>query len=278
MEEYKYSSIKERLKKEYRIYIAAFLIIVISDLIGQHKIPIGPGVLVIFPIFYGLIGGTLLGPDLLKFFKKEESEAASPLVLVAIAPFIVKLGIMAGGNLSQLASMGPALLLQELGNLGTIFISLPLAMMLGLKREAVGATHSINRETNLALISNVYGPDSDEMRGTLSIYIIGGALGTIFFGFLATLVASIGLFHPFALAMASGAGSGIMMASAATSLSHIYPEYADKIVMLAGASNTLTGITGIYASLFLALPLANKLYSILDPVINKKREEETYEK
>ena len=87
--------------------------------------------------------------------------------------------------MSEVISAGPALLLQEIGNLGTIFLALPFAILLGLKREAVGATHSINRETNLALISNLYGPDSDEMRGSLSIYIVGGMIGTIYFGFLA---------------------------------------------------------------------------------------------
>ncbi|MFR2691585.1 MAG: DUF3100 domain-containing protein [Enterocloster bolteae] len=30
--------------------------------------------------------------------------------------------------------MGPALILQEFGNLGTIFISLPIALLLGLKK------------------------------------------------------------------------------------------------------------------------------------------------
>lgn len=277
VEIYKYNSISERLKTEYKVLIVAFLIAIVADYIGIYKMPLGPGMLVVFPIFYGLIIGTVLGPDLLKVFTKEESEMASPLVLVAIAPFIVKLGVMAGGNINELLTVGPALLLQELGNLGTIMISLPIALMLGLKREAVGATHSINRESNLALISNIYGPDSDEMRGTLSIYVIGGAIGTIWFGFMATLVASTGLFHPFALAMASGAGSGIMMASAATSLSQVYPHFADQIAMYAGASDTLTGITGIYVAMFLALPLTNKLYDKLEPIIGRKKEEKAYE-
>ena len=56
-------------------------------------------------------------------------------------------------------SAGPALL-QEIGNLGTIFLALPFALLLGLKREAIGATHSINRESNLALITDIFGPDS----------------------------------------------------------------------------------------------------------------------
>lgn len=166
---YTYDSIKQRFGKEYRIYIVSFLIAIVADLIGEHRFPLGPGMIVIVPIMYGLISGTILGPDILKFFKAEESKAASSLVLIAISPFMVSLGVRAGANLAELASMGPALLLQELGNLATIFITLPLALMFGLKREAVGAVHSINREGNLALITNKYGGDSPELRGTLSI-------------------------------------------------------------------------------------------------------------
>lgn len=61
---------------------------------------------------------------------------------------------------------GPALLLQEIGNPGTIFFALPLALLLSLKREAIGATHSINRETNLALITDMYGC-ADVLRSRL---------------------------------------------------------------------------------------------------------------
>lgn len=61
-------------------------------------------------------------------------------------------------------------------------MSLPIALLLGLKREAVGACHSINRETNLALMQDVFGPDSPEARGSLSIYIIGGIYLALFVG------------------------------------------------------------------------------------------------
>lgn len=265
MENYTYRSTTERFKTEYKIYIAAFIMIIIADSIGQIKIPLGPGQIILFPIFYSLLLGIIQGPHALKIFKEKEVKAASKLVIVAICPFVAKLGISAGANLSAVVSAGPALLLQELGNLGTIFLALPFAVLLGLKREAIGATHSINRETNLALISNLYGPDSDEMRGSLSIYIVGGMIGTIYFGFLATICAATELFHPYALGMASGVGAGIMMASATSTLVEIYPTHADQILALAGMSETISGITGIYIGLFVAIPLCNKLYNFLEP-------------
>lgn len=273
MENNTYSSFSERIKSEYKLFIVAFIFILIADSIGQIKIPLGPGQLILFPIFYSLFLGIISGPDVFKIFDKKEVKAASKLVIVAICPFIAKLGINAGANLSTVIQAGPALLLQEIGNLGTIIIALPLALLLGLKREAIGATHSINRETNLALITNMYGSDSPESKGSLSIYIVGGLIGTIYFGLMATIVASLNLFHPYALGMASGVGAGIMMASATASLSEIYPAMADQISALASASETLSGITGIYVAIFIAIPLCNKLYSILEPRISKLKGE-----
>lgn len=272
-ETYKYSSLKERIKSEYRLYIIAFIFILIADSIGQIKIPLGPGMLILFPIFYSLFMGILSGPQILKIMKEKEVTAASKLVIVAICPFIAKLGINAGASISTVIQAGPALLLQEIGNLGTIFLAMPVALLLGLKREAIGATHSINRETNLALITDIYGPDSAETRGSLSIYIVGGMIGTIYFGFMATMVAAMNIFHPYALGMASGVGAGIMMASATASLTEMYPSMAEQISALASTSETLSGITGIYVAIFIGIPLCNKLYAILEPKIARLRGE-----
>lgn len=151
-QEFMYSGLGECLKKEWKIYLAALIFIIIADSIGQIKIPLGPGTLILFPIFYSIFLGILSGPQILKIFKKPEVKAASKLVIVCICPFIAKLGINAGASIETVISAGPALLLHEFGNLGTIFLSLPIALLLGLKREAVGACHSINRETNLAVM------------------------------------------------------------------------------------------------------------------------------
>lgn len=268
-ETYLYHSLGDRVKTEWKIFGMSFLFILVADSIGQIKIPMGPGMLILFPIFYAIILGVLSGPEVAKIFKEKEVKAASGLVIVAICPFIAKLGINAGANIEAVISAGPALILQEVGNLGTIFLSLPIAILLGMKREAIGATHSINRESNLALINNMYGPDSEEARGSLSIYIVGGMIGTIYFGFLATMAAAIGFFSPLALGMASGVGAGIMMASAVASLSEIYPAMAEQISALASTSETISGITGIYVAIFIAIPLCNKMYSFLEPRIGR---------
>lgn len=272
-ETYVYPSTMARLKAEYKIFILAFVFIVIADSIGQIQVPLGPGTLILFPIFYSLIMGVLSGPEVLKIFNKKEVKAASKLVIVAICPFIAKLGINAGASIEVILSAGPALILQEIGNLGTIFLAMPFALLLGLKREAIGATHSINRESNLALITDMFGPDSPETRGSLSIYVVGGMVGTIFFSFLTTIVASLNLFHPYALGMAYGVGAGILMASATASLALIYPDMAAELSALASTSETISGITGIYVAIFVGIPLTKKLYQLLEPPIAKLRRE-----
>ena len=269
MDKFVYPSLKERLKAENKIYMIAFVFILIADSIGQIQIPLGPGQFILFPIFYALIMGVLSGPQVTKIMKSKQVKAASKLVVVAICPFIAKLGINAGASLETVVSAGPALLLQEFGNLGTILLAMPLAVLLGMKREAIGATHSINRESNLALITDVYGPDSPEARGSLSIYVVGGMIGTIYFGFMVSVIAILGIFHPYALGMASGVGAGILMASAVASLTEIYPAMADQISALASASETISGIDGIYMALFIGLPLCNWLYKVLEPRIGR---------
>ena len=269
MGDYVYPSLKSRMKTEYKIYLLALLFIAIADSIGQIQIPLGPGKFILFPIFYSLILGILSGPQVTKIIGSKQVKAASKLVIVAICPFIAKLGINAGASLEVVLSAGPALILQEFGNLGTILLAMPLALLLGLKREAVGATHSINRESNLALITDMFGPDSPEAQGSLSVYIVGGMVGTIYFGFLVSVIAMLGIFHPYALGMASGVGAGIMMASATASLAEIYPAMADQISALASASETISGIDGIYLTIFIGIPLCNFLYRKLEPKLGR---------
>ena len=129
---------------------------------------------ILFPIFYAIILGVLSGPQVLKIVDNRHVKAASKLVVVGICPFIAKLGITAGANIDTILNSGPALLLHGFGNLLGPLLAMPIAILLGMKREAVGACHSINREYHMALINNIYGPESAEARGSLSIYIVGG--------------------------------------------------------------------------------------------------------
>ena len=154
----------------------------------------------------------------------------------------------------------PALVLQEFGNLGTVLLGVPLAVYLGLKRETIGAAHSIAREPNVALIGEKFGLDSSEGRGVMGVYIAGTVFGTIFFGLMASVAASVTPLHPYALAMASGVGSASMMTAAVGSLAAMYPEMADQLAAFGAASNMLSGLDGLYMSVWLGLPMTEWLY------------------
>ncbi len=259
------------MKKYLKVYVVALILAVVFDFIGTLKFNVGVGAIVILPMVFATIIGGLLGPDVFKIFDKEESKLGGTLVLVTLAPFMAKMGVSAGANLSKLVSVGPALLLQEFGNLGTIILSLPLALLLGLKKEAIGACYSINRDSNLGLTTDIYGPDAPETKGTFGVYIVGSVVGTVFMSFLASVVGSWDIFHPLALGMASGVGSGTMMSAATGTFGAIYPEFAEDIILMGGVSDMLTGITGIYIGTFVALPFTRWLYKVLEPKIGRSK-------
>jgi len=272
--EYKSSSYRN-------LYITVFIIVIISELIGIRKFSVGPGSVVLLPMLFAVIIGLIITPGILgkriAFLKslitEEVMEIAGMLVMLSLLPLGVKYGTLVGPNIVKVIQAGPAFLLQELGNLGTVLIGLPLAMALGLKREAVGATVSICREPTLGVIGERYGINSPEGTGVLGTYMMGTVFGTIFFGLLGSFAVNTGI-HPYALAMASGMGSGSMMTAASTSLAESVPAMRDTILAYAATSNMLTGVTGLYSVVFLALPMTNWLYKRLEPVFNRGAEAE----
>ena len=64
--QYQYSSPGERFCSEWKIYVLAFVFIVIADSIGQINIPLGAGRFILFPIFYSLILASFPVPRLQK--------------------------------------------------------------------------------------------------------------------------------------------------------------------------------------------------------------------
>lgn len=135
-----------------------------------------------------------------------------------------------------------------------------MAVLLGLKRETIGAAHSIAREPNVALIGERFGLDGSEGRGVMGVYIAGTVFGTIFFGLMASIASSTLPFHPYALAMAAGVGSASMMTAAVGSLSAMYPDMANQIAAFGAASNMLSGLDGLYMSIWMGLPMTEWLY------------------
>ncbi|WP_394236942.1 DUF3100 domain-containing protein [Niallia oryzisoli] len=249
------------LWKDWRLHLIVLVVVIATELIGSKSISIGVGVVTFLPMLYAIVIG--LGLYFTPVVKEKQSKNAESLIFLAVSLLMAKFGVTIGPSIQTLIEVGPALVLQEIGNLGTIFLALPVAIALGLKRESIGMTHSVAREPNVALIMDKFGLNSPEGRGVMSIYIFGTVFGAIFMGLIAGVLASVTPLHPLSFAMASGIGSGSMMASASGSLIAGFPELEADILALAGASNLISSGIGLYVSIIVALPLTEKLYSIL---------------
>ncbi|MDL0416455.1 DUF3100 domain-containing protein, partial [Clostridioides difficile] len=92
------------------------------------------------------------------------------------------------------------------------------------------------------IIGDKYGLNSPEGIGTLGTYISGSIFGTLLFSFLAPVGVLLG-FHPYALAMASGMGSGSMMGAATASLMNTVPQMSEQILAYSATSGLITAVT-----------------------------------
>lgn len=246
--------------KNIKLHAIILALIIVSELIGTHTLKLGVGRVVLLPMLYALLLGILTTPKFLNLSGKKEMLDASSLIGVTLMLLMARYGTLVGPTLPKILAASPALILQEFGNLGTVLIGVPVAVYLGLKRETIGAAHSIAREPNVALIGEKFGLDSSEGRGVMGVYIAGTVFGTIFFGLMASVAASTLPIHPYALAMASGVGSASMMTAAVGSLCAMYPEMTDQLAAFGAASNMLSGLDGLYMSVWLGLPMTEWLY------------------
>ncbi|MET4146743.1 DUF3100 domain-containing protein [Arthrobacter sp. UYCo732] len=242
----------------------AFVIALAVQFIGQTKIDLGIGTIVIFPMVWGLILGLLVSIQKLKPLGLDLQRIAAALVGVAVLLLVARLAFNIGPSLPSLLRAGPALLLQEVGHLlGTIALALPLAVLLRMGKATVGATFSLDREPSFAMVSEKYGPDSDEYRGVLAMYVFGTLFGAVYITLLTSLVANWKIFDPLALAMGAGVGSGSMMAASSASIIAAYPGDQEAILGMAAVSNLITTILGVYVGIYIALPLADRFYKLL---------------
>lgn len=242
-------------------------------LIGVQEIKITDTVsILLLPLIYALVLGLLLYlAKPVKFVGSRQSKVAEGAMILFIGVLITKLAISSGQAISSIFQVGPALILQQIGNLGTL-LALPIALLFGFRREVIGMTSSIGREPNLGVIIDKYGFKSPETRGVLAVFVIGSILGTPFISFLSSISASLIPMHPYAYAMASGVGSASMNAAALAPLMHMFPSMATDLEAFAGCSNLLSFCFGIYMCIFVSIPLAEKMYARLSPHIGHDEE------
>lgn len=249
-----------RALKNFRVHGLALVLTIVCEFMGTKIVKLPVGSVAFFPMLYALILGFIIGLPKLRILTAGDQAESAYLLNISVLLLIARYGTLVGPNFHKIINSGLALVLQEFGNIGTAVLAVPLAVFLGLGRETVGAGHSLGREGNIALISELYGIDSPEGRGVMGVYICGTVFGSIFFGIMTSIVASWGLFSVESLAMAAGTGSASMATATIGALQALYPEKADIIAAYGAASNMLTSLDGLYMSLFISLPLSNWLY------------------
>ena len=263
--------LKKNPWRDYRLHITVLILVVIAELIGPITIPVTKDVsFTIMPLIYTIILGLvfyLAKP--IKWIKRKQARIAEGAMMLFIGVLIAKLAVSSGQSISLIFEMGPALILQELGHLATILV-LPIALLLGFKRESIGMTNSIGREPNVAVVVDKYGFNSPESRGVFAIFIIGTVIGTIFISFVVSFSLSFIPLHPYAYAMASGVGSASMNGAAIGPTLAAFPGMETQIEAFAGFSNLLSFCVGIYIVIFIALPLTEKMYNWLEPKIGRE--------
>ena len=264
--------LKKNPWKDYNLHITVLVLVIIAQIIGPKQIPIANGVEVsIMPLLYTMVLGLvfyLAKP--IKWIQRKQARVAEGAMMLFIGILIAKLAVSSGQSIHLIFEMGPALLLQEFGHLATILIALPVALLLGFKRESIGMTSSIGREPEVAVIVDKYGFNSPESRGIFALFIVGTIIGTVFISFLASISVSLIPLHPFAFAMASGVGSASMNAASLGPTLAAFPSLETSIEAFAGFSNLLSFSIGIYIVIFIAVPLTEKLYGWLEPIIGRK--------
>ena len=156
------------LIKNWKLHLLALLIVIVAESIGMKRFDL----IIFLPLFYALIIGGIISYPNFKLLKLPEMERASRVLSVGMLILVTKLGLDIGPNLEQLANSSLALLVQEFGHFfGTLVFGLPVAFLVGMKREAIGACYSIDREPNIAIIAERYGLDSPEGRGVMGMYM-----------------------------------------------------------------------------------------------------------
>lgn len=259
-------------KTQVLFYVTILAVVLITERIGKFTIPLGNvASITVFPFLMGMIIifiCTLIKP--ITFVNVEFNDTAEKWLQYGLAIYLARVGINAGSQIVEVLTAGPALLLQEFGNLGTVVFAFPLALFWGFKRESIGMTFSICREQGVAIIASRYnGLGGPEGRGVMVTYIMIHFIGTLTLSFLPGLMANLTPLHPYALAMACGVGAAAPQAAGLATLVDMFPDMADALTGYAVTSQTLSACDGTLMAVLITLPLMEVAYKKLEPLLDK---------
>ena len=253
------------LKTYGPLIILVLLIDTIAEFIGMQVFKIGKIEVSILPLVFAVILAIIIYLLPLKPIKQlyndKRVKFAGKYMILIMLPLMARYGANVAPKINEILSVGWVFLIHELGNLGTILFGLPVALLLGLRQEAIGSTLGLGK----------YTLDSPEGRGVLGIYLIGTIFGSIVFSILAPVLLGMGFSYQ-AVAMSSGVGSSSMMTAASSALAALVPKHSETILSFAAASQLLTSFIGTYIMYFLAVPLQRFMYVHLTSLLDKKKE------
>ena len=83
---------------------------VVSELAGVRQIDLGVGLVILLPLLYAFVASTLQNPAIVgqrrSVFRRTELRGAPSWVLLAIAPFIARFGVVMGEAFEQIVQAG----------------------------------------------------------------------------------------------------------------------------------------------------------------------------
>lgn len=257
---------------DFRIHLTVLVCSIIAVSIGSRSFTIFNMKIIILPFIYSLILSVIcyiLRP--VRFISEKQSHEASSVMIIVMGVLIAKLGVISGTKIQYFLQINPALILQMIGHIGPVLLALPVALLLGFKREAIGMSTSICREPHMTIIMNRYGVESDEFRGCMSIYIIISILGAIIITLITSILPHILPLHSYAYAIACGSiGSTGMNTASITTLCGMYPGISDSLYAFSSFAHIISLVLGLYFFMFIAIPLSEKLYDVLIKMKQKR--------
>ena len=144
---------RKKLSDMTKQYSSFFLCVILcclaAEFIGPIKLSLGRFTVTFLPLLYAML--LMLVLYLAKPVRgvgKAYVPAASRMLSMGVVFAMAKLGISSGASIKEMISASPILILQNIGNIGTVLFALPIALILGMKREAVGMSY-VNQEPDV---------------------------------------------------------------------------------------------------------------------------------
>ena len=121
---------KANKKHEIKMHLVVLVVAVIAILIGAKSVDIKGITIVFSPLIWAMLISFAIYMTKKNILTEKDAPQANAMMGIMLAILIAKLGVTSGGQIDAIKKAGLALVLQNFGNLGTIIIALPIALLL----------------------------------------------------------------------------------------------------------------------------------------------------